>query len=163
MPNPASEKQIAERFATWLSQVTGRLHTVSPGGNPPDFVIDPEGWLEVSAIYMRNEQAKFLNVAEEKRFRFAGTLHETALRLIAKLDEKLGKHSYERVHTERGEGVLLLTCQDFFFDAVNLAQAHQALASFRPTNDKAFFKAAYFEHQILGGDRRYELIYPRKA
>jgi hypothetical protein len=112
---------------------------------------------------MRNEQAKFLNVAEEKRFRFAGTLDETALRLIAKLDEKLGKQSYQRVHAERGKGVLLLSCQDFFFDAVNLAQAHQALGSFRPTNDKGFFKAAYFEHEILGGDRTYERIYPREA
>jgi hypothetical protein len=136
---------------------------VSPGANPPDFLMEPEGWLEVSDIYMRNEQAKFLNVFNERSFGFGGPLDETALRLIEKLDEKLGKQSYECVYRERGKGLLLLTCQDFFFDAVNLAQARQALALFRPTNDLGFFQTAYFEYQIPGEDRTYEVVYSRNA
>jgi hypothetical protein len=32
--------------------------------------MEPEGWLEVSDIYMRNEQAKFLNVFNERSFGF---------------------------------------------------------------------------------------------
>src|ERR1700730_11382864 len=112
--------------------------------------MEPEGCLEVSDIYMKNEQAKFLNVFNERSFGFEGPLDETALRLIAKLDEKLGKQSYERICEERGKGLLLLTCQDSFFDAVNLAQARQALASFSPTNDQGFFQTAYFEYQLPG-------------
>jgi hypothetical protein len=125
--------------------------------------MEPEGWLEVSDIYMRNEQAKFLNVLNGSSFGFEGPLDEIALRLVAKLDEKLGKQSYEHAYRERGKGLLLLTCQDFFFDGVNLAQAHQALALFTPTNDRGFFQAAYFEYQLSGGDRTYEVVYPRKA
>jgi hypothetical protein len=44
MPNVASEARVAERLAAWLSQVTGRKHTVSLGGDPPDFIMEPEGW-----------------------------------------------------------------------------------------------------------------------
>ena len=109
MPNLASESRIAERFAAWLSHKLGRQYTVSPGGDPPDFIVQPEGWLEVTVIYLRNEQAKFLNSPREKRFGFSGILDETAHRLIAKLDEKLGKESYQPVCASRGTGILLLT------------------------------------------------------
>lgn len=125
--------------------------------------MEPDGWLEVSDVYLRNEQAKFLNVTSERSFGFSGPLDETALRLVAKLDEKLGKQSYEGVHAQRGRGTLLLTCQDCFFDAVNLAQVHQAVASFRSTNDRGFFEVAYFEYQLPDEERTYEVVYPKKA
>ena len=163
MPNRTSEVHIAERFATWLSRTTGRQFSANPGGDPPDFLLEPEGWLEVSDIYMRDEQAKFLNRTTEKSFRFSGPLDETALRLVAKLEEKLSKESYQRVHTERGKGTLLLTCQDMFFEAVNLAQVHQAVASFTPANDRGFFQTAYFEYQLQGENRTYEVVYRQKA
>jgi hypothetical protein len=163
MPNFSSEAQIAKRFATWLSQLTGRQYTISPGGDPPDFLMKPEGWLEVSDIYLRDEQAKFLNSTAERSFGFSGPLDETALRFIAKLDEKLGKQSYEPAYAQHGKGILLLTCQDCFFDEVNLAQVREALASFRPTNDHGFFKTAYFEYQLPGRNRVYDVVYPRKA
>jgi hypothetical protein len=163
VPNSASEKRVAERFVTWLSSAEGRHYAVSPGADPPDFVLQPEGWLEITEIYMRNTQAKFLNAPNESHFRFKGTLDETALRLIGKLDEKLGKKSYEHIYAERGQGFLLLTCRDFCFDEVGLAQTHKAIASFTPTNDQAFFQAAYFEYHLPGGDFTYELVYPRRA
>jgi len=163
MPNLASESRIAERFAACLSHKLGRQYTVSPGGDRPDFIMQPEGWLEVTDIYLRNEQAKFLNSPREKRFGSSGPLDETAHRLIARLDDKLGKESYQPVYASRGKGTLLLTSQDCFFDAVNLAQVHQVLASFRPTNDRGFFQTAYFEYQLPGEDRVYEVIYPRRA
>ena len=163
MPNLASEVRIAERFARWLSAETGRQYSVTPGGDPPDFVMQPEGWLEVTDIYLRNEQAKFLNSPAEKSFGFSGPLDETALRLVAKLDEKLRKESYQPAYAQHGKGTLLLTCQDDFFDEVNLAQVHQTLASFRPTDDCGFFKIAYFEYRLPGTDHIYEVVYPRKA
>jgi hypothetical protein len=162
MPNPGSERRIAERFAEWLSQTSGRKYTISPGTDPPDFIMEPAGWLEVSDIYLRDEQAKSFNVPTQSSFGFSGPIDETALRLLAKLDEKLGKQSYERVHGQRGKGTLLLTCQDCFFDAVNLARVHQALASFRPRHDRAFFDVAYFEYQLPREDRRYEVVYRTK-
>ena len=141
MPDRASEGRTAERFARWLSQTTGTEYTVSHGDDPPDFLLHPTGWLEVSDIYLKEEQAKFLNVPPEKSFRFSGSgpLDETALRLVDKLNEKLSKQSYAPVYADRGKGILLLTCQDLLFDAVNLAQVHQTLASFRALNDRGFF------------------------
>ena len=141
MPNLASEARIAERFARWLSHETGRQYRVTPGDDPPDFIMQPKGWLEVTDIYLRNEQAKFLNSPAEKSFRFSGPLDETALRLITKLDEKLRKESYQPAYAEHGKGTLLLTCQDDFFDEVNLAQVHQTLASFRPTTIAGFLRS----------------------
>jgi len=165
MPDRASEGRTAERFARWLSQTTGTEYTVSHGDDPPDFLLHPTGWLEVSDIYLNQKQAKFLNVPPEKSFRLIGEgpLDETALRLVDKLDEKLGKESYERVCADRGKGILLLTCQDLIFTAVNLDQVHQTLASFRASNDRGFFETAYFEYQLPGQDRTYEVVYPRKA
>ena len=165
MPDRASEGRTAERFARWLSQTTRTEHTVSPGDDPPDFLLHPTGWLEISDIYLKEEQAKFLNVPPEKSFRFSGSgpLDETALRLVAKLDEKLSKQSYARVYADRGKGILLLTCQDLLFGDVNLAQVHKTLASFRALNDRGFFQTAYFEYQFPGEDRIYEVVYSRKA
>jgi hypothetical protein len=126
--------------------------------------MEPEGWMEVSDIYLRDEQAKFRSSdAEKSSFGFEGPVNETALRLIAKLDEKLGKQSYQQAYAQRGKGILLLTCQDCLFDEVNLAQVRKLLASFRPTNDHRFFKTAYFEYQLPGRDRVYDVIYPLKA
>ena len=34
--------------------------------------MEPAGWLEVTDIYLRNEQAKFLNCAAERSFGFSG-------------------------------------------------------------------------------------------
>ena len=67
----------------------------------------------MSDIYLTEEQAKFLSVPPEKSFRCSGSgpLDETALRLVAKLDEKLSKQSYARVYADRGKGILLLACQ----------------------------------------------------
>jgi hypothetical protein len=163
MPNVASEIQIAERFAAWLAKTAGQSYTISRGTNPPDFLMEPQTWLEVSDIYLSNEQAKFLNSPEEKSFSFQGSPDDPALRLLQKLDEKLGKTSYRRIHDERGAGVLLLTCQDCFFDEVNLARVHKALASFRPTNDQGSFRTVYFEYRLPADERVYEVIYPSKA
>ena len=163
MPDVVSEIRIAERFAVWLSKTTGQSHTVTPGLNPPDFLMEPQTWLEVSDIYLSNEQAKFLNSPDEKRLRFYGSPDEPALRLLQKLDEKLGKTSYRKIHDERGAGILLLTCQDCFFDEVNLARVHKALSSFRPTNDQGCFRTVYFEYRLPADERVYEVIYPSKA
>src|ERR1041385_1980468 len=103
MPDLASEARIAKRFARWLSAETGRQYSVTPGDDPPDFVMQPGGWLEVTDIYLRNEQAKFLNSPAEKSFGFRGPLDETALRLVAKLDEKLRKESYRPAYTQHGK------------------------------------------------------------
>jgi hypothetical protein len=162
MPNVASEARVAERFAAWLSQVTGRKHTVSPGGDPPDFIMELEGWLEVSGIYLRDEQAKFLNCAAERSFGFSGPLDETALRLIRKLDEKLGKQSYQAAYTQRGKGTLLLSCQDCFFDGVNLARIREAFASFRPTNDRGFSRQHTLSISYLVR-RRFLTICPNRS
>lgn len=163
MPNPASEKRTAERFTAWLSQTTGHKYTVTLGDDPPDFIMEPDGWLEVTDIYLRDEQAKFLNVSTERSFGFSGPLDETAVRLVAKLEEKLAKQSYEGVYAQRHKGTLLLTCQDCFFDAVNLAQVHQALKSFRPADDRGFFEVAYFEYRLPGEERNYEVVYRNTA
>jgi hypothetical protein len=163
MPNTASEARIAERFALWFSRTTGRLCSVGPGDDPPDFVLIPEGWLEVTDIYLSNPQAKFINSPTETRFSLQCSPDEPALRLLQKLDEKLGKTSYQQIYNQRGPGILLLTCQDSFFDAVNLVRVQEALRSFHPSDDKGFFKAAYFDYQLPGEDRVYDVVYRIEA
>jgi hypothetical protein len=160
MSKVASETRIAQRFADWLSKETGQPQTVTRGPNPPDFLLSSGTWLELSNIYLNNEEAKFDNSPEDKTFSIDCSPDQLALRLLQKLNEKLGKKSYRQIYQQRGKGILLLTCQDFFFDDVNLARIQEHLKSFHPTDDRGFFKVAYFEHQ-LAGRRFYDSVYPR--
>jgi hypothetical protein len=160
MSKVATETRIAERFANWLSEKTGHLHTVTRGPNPPNFLLSSGTWLELSDIYLNEEEATFDNSPREKTFRLNGSPDDTALRLLQKLDEKLAKKSYREIYQQLGKGILLLTRQDFFFDQVNLAGAREALESFHPTHDQGFFKIVYFEYR-LGEGRFYDPIYPR--
>jgi hypothetical protein len=153
---------IAQRFAEYLSR-DGTPYSVVPALDPPDFFLEPGTWLELSNIYLRDAQAKFLNSPSERHFSFECSPGEPALRLVHTLNEKLGKTSYQAVFDARGPGFLLLTCQDCVFDEVNLAHVHEALASFRPRSDQGFFRAAYFEYNLPGADRVYELVHPAKV
>ncbi len=159
MPDAASEMRVAQRFAAWLAGASRQSYLVIAGPDPPDFLLEPQTWLEVSDIYLSNAQAKFLNSPRETRFRFHSSVDEPALRLLQKLDQKLARPSYRKIYDERGRGVLLLTCQDCFFDEVNLACVHEALVSFRPRIDQGFFREVYFEYRLPGEERVYERIY----
>jgi len=156
------ELTIARRFLTWLA-INGESYLIKDRPNPPDFVFSLGGkdsWLELTDIYLNNEQARFLNRPEEKRFSFFGSPDEPALRLFNKLNEKLSKPSYRDVFEKLGPGLLLLTCQDIAFDSVNLARIEEGLYSFCPFDDRGFFKSAYFEYKI-DDQRVYRLVYPR--
>jgi hypothetical protein len=172
MANAASETLIAERFARWFSETTGRPYTIQRGDDPPDFLMEPGTWLELSDIFLTNEQAKFEYGRGGNRFKIgmcdpnappdpASSPDQLALRLLSKLDEKLAKTSYRRIHEQRGQGTLLLTCEDFFFDQVNLARVEEALACFNPMNDQGFFRLAYFEYCVPAAERVYMEVYPR--
>ena len=160
MSRVAYETLIAQRFVNWLSKETGQPHSVTRGPNPPDFLLSSGAWLELSDIYLNNEEAKFDNSPREKTFSGVCSPDRLALRLLQKLDEKLAKKSYREIYQQRGKGILLLTCQDFLFDQVNLAHTQEHLKSFHPTEDQGFFKVAYFEYQ-LAGRRFFDPIYPR--
>jgi hypothetical protein len=162
MSKVASETRIAERFADWLSKETGQRHSVTRAPNPPDFLLSTGTWLELSNIYLNDEEAEFCNSPKEKTLSGICSPDQLALRLLQKLDEKLAKKSYQEIYQQRGKGILLLTCQDLLFDQVNLAHIQKHLKSFRPTDDQGFFKVAYFEHQLAGA-RFYDPIYPRAA
>ena len=164
MPNLDSEVHIAERFALWFSRKAGKRYTVARGDDPPDFVMTPEGWLEVTDIYLSNEQAKVINSPTEKRFSVQCSPEQLALRLLQERDKKFAKRSYQQIYDQRGPGILLLTCQDFFFDQVNLEEVKEALRQcYYPLDDKGFFKAAYFEYQLPDKNRFYDLIYPQEG
>jgi hypothetical protein len=132
--------------------------------------MEPGTWLEVSDIFLTDGQAKFLNLPGEQKFTLSGapddpasSPDQTASRLLNKLDEKLAKTSYRRIYDQRGQGILLLTCQDFFFDEVNLARVEEKLAFFNPSNDQGFFRLAYFEHCVPADKRVCKKIYPREG
>lgn len=162
MSRAASDMPIAQRFADYLSR-SGGSYTVVPAADPPDFLLEPGTWLELSDIYLNEAEAKFLNSPTETRFSFHGSPDEPAARLLQKLDEKLAKTSYQHIYRQRGAGLLLLTCQDCAFDEVNLAHVHEALSSYRAVNDRGFFRVAYFEYRLPGAERVYEVIYSPKA
>ena len=64
MPNPESEEHIAERFALLVLANRRKDHTaVARGADPPDFVMIPEGWLEVSDIYLSNQASEVPQLA----------------------------------------------------------------------------------------------------
>jgi hypothetical protein len=124
MANGASETLIAERFVRWFSETTGRPYTIQRGDDPPDFLMERGTWLELSDIFLTNEEAKFEYGRGGNIFKIgmpdpndpldpASSPDQLALRLLSKLDEKLAKTSYRRVYERRGQGILLLTCQDF--------------------------------------------------
>lgn len=60
MPTP--NQMIAERFAKWFSEITGQSYTIIRGPDPPDFFMEPGSWLELTDIFLTNEQAKFENL-----------------------------------------------------------------------------------------------------
>ena len=90
-----SDMPIAQRFAEHLSR-DGVTYSVVPAADPPDFFLEPGTWLELSDIYLSDAEAKSLNSTREREreFRFDCSPDEPALRLLNKLDEKLGKTSY---------------------------------------------------------------------
>jgi hypothetical protein len=156
------ERKIAQRFVDLLNQQQGTQYALSDGSNPPDFLLDSpnkSSWLEVTDIYMNQEQAKFENCPSKMSHSFFGDISDTAVRLTCQLDRKLAKESYAKIVRERGKGMLLLTCQDWAFDSVNLAQVDELLSTFNPTADQKSFEIAYFEYR-LDGQRVYGEIYP---
>jgi hypothetical protein len=131
MSNKAARLQ-ADRFAARFSAHTGTQYSITNGPNPPDFLLQSSSgqtWLEVTDIYLSNEQAEFLNSPAKRTFSFCGSPDQPANRLINQLNRKLSKDSYRPIFEKRGKGLLVLTCEDFGFDEVNLARLHQFLES----------------------------------
>src|SRR5882757_8352397 len=65
-----SPVQVANSTVKWLSDRTSQFYTVTRGPNPPDFLLNPGSWLELSDIYLSNEEAKFDNSREDGKFTF---------------------------------------------------------------------------------------------
>src|SRR5438552_15229435 len=125
-----SERLQAARFAQWFSEQTGAQYSITDGPNPPDFLLQSSShvtWLEVTDIYLNDEQAEFLNSPANQPFSFCGSPDQPANRFVNQLNRKLSKNSYRPIFEKRGKGFLLLTCEDFAFDEVNLARLHQFL------------------------------------
>src|SRR6266487_5381877 len=124
-PVTPSERIQADRFAEWFSGQTGTQYSATDGPNPPDFLLQSDShqtWLEVTDIYISNEQAKFLNSPTCQTYKFEGYPDELARRFVTQLQGKLSTNSYRPIFEERGKGLLLLTCEDCVFDDVSLAR-----------------------------------------
>jgi hypothetical protein len=151
-----SERIQAGRFAEWFSAQTGTQHSIIDGPNPPDFLLQSDShqtWLEVTDIYLSNEQAKFFNSPTSQTYKFEGYPDELATRFINQLNRKLSNNSYRPIFEERGKGLLLLTCEDFMFDDVNLARVEECLEclpSWFPLDNQGLFSTAYFEYCLRG-------------
>src|SRR5262245_26522973 len=104
MAKAPSNTPIAKRFAKWFSETTGRSYTVEPGDDPPDFLMEPGTWLELTNIFLTNEQAKFehgrggntfcIGMGDPNKPDPASSPDQTALRVLNKLAQKLEKKSY---------------------------------------------------------------------
>jgi hypothetical protein len=95
-------------------------------------------------------------------FSFFGSPDEPAFRLVNQLNWKLSKNSYRPIFEERGKGFLLLTCEDFMFDEVNLARVEEFFEcppSWFPMDNQGFFSKAYFEYRLRGAGPTYKLVY----
>ena len=160
-----SQRHEAEPFAEWFSEHTGRQYSVVDGPNPPDFLLQSNSdqtWLEVTAIYLSNKQAEFLNSPNIQTFSSCNSLDETTLRFINQFNRKLSKNSYRSMFEKHGKGILLLTCEDFGFDDVNLPSVQKFLdcpPSYFPADDQGFFGKVYFGYCLLGEGPHYKLVY----
>jgi hypothetical protein len=135
MPTKAERLQAAH-FVEWFYERTGTRYSITDGRNPPDFLLQSNShqtWLEVTDIFLNNEQAEFLNSPASEAFSFFGSLDEPALRFVNQLNRKLSKDSHRSIFEKRGKGFLLLTCEDFTFDVVNLATVQECLECPLPT------------------------------
>lgn len=157
-----SETLQADRFKQWVFEQTNICYVITDGTDPPDFLLDSsthKTWLEVTDIYLNDDQAEFLN-SRKQSYSFDGD--EPALRLLNQLNRKLSKTSYRPIFEQRGKGILLLTCEDPMFDEANLARVHASFP-FSPFEDQGFFERAYFAYRLCKGPDRsetYELLYP---
>jgi hypothetical protein len=165
MPTEA-ERLKAAHFVEWVHERTGTRYSITDEPNPPDFLLQSNShqtWLEVTDIFLSNKQAEFLNSAAMRRFSSHGSLDETALRFVNQLNRKLLMDSYRPIFEKRGKGFLLLTCEDFTFDEVNLTSVQEFLEcppSYFPADDQGFFSKAYFAYRLCGaGPTIYELVY----
>jgi hypothetical protein len=153
------ELMEADRFLRCLAESVDQNYAIKDRPNPPDFVFslgDTEMWLEVTDIFLSNEQAKFQKPSTGGSFTWNAPVDETSRRMF----EKLSKTSYKVAFEKYGPGILLLTCRDFGFGAVDLGQIARDLNSFSPVEDQGFFKRAYFEY-CFEGQRVYRVAYPR--
>ena len=163
MTATAYERKIADRFVEFVSKRDGEKCKLIPADDPPDFLLmigEKTTWLELTDIYLSNEEAKFLSRREEKVFTFECGVDQLALRLFQKLDQKLSKLSYGRAAAEFGKGTLLLTCQHSALGEVDLAHVQEGIVNFVPSNDQNFFNVAYFEYWNPDGPRAYMPVYP---
>ena len=164
MPTKAERFQAAH-FVEWFYERTGTRYAITDGPDPPDFLLQSnshQAWLEVTDIYLSNEQAEYLNSPAIQTFSFYGSPDEPALRLINQLNGKLSKNSYRPFFEKRGKGFLLLTCEDFMFDDVNLARVEEcleSLPSWFPLDNQGFFSKAYFEYCLREAGPFYKLVY----
>lgn len=163
-----SEKLQADRFKQWFFEQIKICYVITDGPDPPDFLLDSstrKTWLEVTDIYLNDDQAEFLN-SKRQSYSFDGSPDdEPALRLLSQLNRKLSKISYQPIFEQRGKGILLLTCKDIMFDEVNLARVHESFP-FSPFEDQGFFERAYFAYRLCKGPDQseiYELVYPRST
>ena len=159
------ERRIARRFVDIWNQHETPQYTLCDGPNPPDFFLDAaneKSWLEVTDIWMNEAQAKDENCPTEIWHGFVGDASDTAVRLICQLDRKLANPNYGRVVAERGKGMLLLTCQDWAFDTINLDRVDKLLSTFTPSRDQHFFNIAYFEYRLADGRRVWGEVYTGK-
>jgi len=118
IPVTPSEKLQAVRFAEWFSARTETQHRITDGPDPPDALMQSNGrqtWLEVTDIYLSNEQARFLNSPGGQIFEFNGSPDEPLFRLVSQLNRKLSMKSYRPIFEKYGKGFLLLTSKDFVF------------------------------------------------
>ena len=163
-----SEKLQADRFKQWFFEQTNICYSITDGPNPPDFFLDSpihKTWLEVTDIYLNDDQAEFLSSPIRRSYSFSGSPDQIALRLLNQLSRKLSKTSCQPIFEQRGKGILLLTCEDLMFDEVNLARVHESFP-FSPFEDQGFFKRAYFAYRLFKDPDRseiYELVYPRST
>src|SRR6266403_2679950 len=97
-----SPVQVANSTVKWLSDRTSQFYTVTRGPNPPDFLLNPGSWLELSDIYLSNEEAKFDNSREGGKFTFECSPSRQSSGFYK--SSKLAKASYREIYKQPGKG-----------------------------------------------------------
>lgn len=148
------EKSVINDFISWLNAQDGTSWTVSEWADPPDAIIkngNETSWVEHTDLFPSEEVARsimtYLTHGETHITHSNAPILEpdrtTAEAFMCLLKQKLSKQSYSDAYDQYGQGYLVISEQDPFFQNDTINEIHQTLNEEHIIEDKGYFRNVY--------------------
>jgi hypothetical protein len=148
------ETAVVDEFVGWPKRTSGANWTVTSRPNPPDAIItngSAISWVEHADLYRNWEEAR-----SETSFVTPGKTHiphsqhpicdpgrQTAMALMALLQDKLSNSSYRSAYEHYGQGFLVISVRDPLFDNDTVADIDRAAEQMGVADDNGYFCKIY--------------------